>query len=1452
MKKIHKKKWEKNLSIFLVLLMTLSLVFPAGSLAKDSTTAGKHQQKQGDTKVDAALLEAFEKEEHVPFIVILKEQTDTEEIAQHAKDSAAKQSLSADETKGRVQEAVVSELQNNAEMTQKNIISYLDNHGSIKDYQSFYIVNALAVTGTEKTAHEIASRPEVKSVILDKNEKLTPIENKSFENSGIEWNIDRVGAPEVWEDDVTGEGVVIANLDSGVSWQHPALKRQYRGFDPDDPDNASHEFNWHDAVLGANSPMDSDGHGTHTMGTMVGQEEDGANQIGVAPGAEWIAVRAFYGGSGYDHHILEAAEWVLAPTDEYGVPHPDKAPDIVNNSWGGRPVNNDWFLPMVQAWRAAGIVPVFSVGNAGLFDDPVPGSAAAPGNYEESIAVGATDEDDILAEFSLRGPSEMGVLKPDLAAPGVNIRSSTRDDSYTENNGTSMAAPHVAATISLMLEVDPDLTIEQIEDVLKLTAAERTDEDYPDSPNNGYGYGLLDAAAAVEAVQEGIGTIDGQVTAPGIDDEAPTYEHDPRESLYKNKDEEFLIRASDNVSVNEVTLTLTLDNGTEKSFEAEAVEGDHLDGVYEAVVPKDEIIGDTLDYRWSIHDFNGNETVTDVYTVSIEEGVGEGYIEDFEGYPDGWYSFGRNNSWEWGIPTYGPDGAPSGEKVAGTNLRGLYAMDADMTLMMPPVFVEEDTVLRFKNWYKLTLLGQDTGTVFVSTDGESWDPLYQVRQENTRWHEIGLDLSDYAGEQVYIAFNLESSSNENDGWYIDDVKVVNDSSGVSIANQVYDENATLNIPEEQVNDKLQPMLEFNGVEKESENTREGNEAFNEGIIPVEATIKVEETGWETETDLRDGSFAVHHKPGEYTLHVDAYGYEQETVAVSLTEKETISPEIQMTPLPRQSISGTVESTMGQEIEDATVFLLEDENSGRISTNEDGTYQLEAIEGTYSLKAYADGYYAKTEEITVVEGEDLQLDITLEPFYEAGDSEIAYDSGSYARNLAFSKKGSGFAVRMSLEEGGSSAMLTGAKLQFWADHVPQPGGTDIMIAVYDANGENGAPGNKLAGPVEATAVRDLDTWTEVDLTHLGVVVEDDFYIVYLQADDYPYIPGFVADGESNNYADRSWQYAGGQWTKSDGGSGNFMIRANVDYGEEPEYVAPEITAPEDGLITNEEEIVVEGTGNPNTAVHITSDSNTVGTGIADENGEFSINATLEEGANELQAITFVDDEPVAESNVVSVVLDTLAPELRIESPEEGETLTETFVMVEGTVEDQHLDRVEVEGMEADVDDSGHYSREISLGPGEQTIEVTAYDAAGNFAHNHVTVFVETEEEEEGPVIENVTPEENIYLSTGESVKITFDSEPGLRSTFQIYLPLAESFSQISGPGPIELPMMEIENGKYVGYWTVPTNLTAAGAQIQVKGVDQAGNEATELADGRLFINVEEEQDEQASLFLNRLK
>lgn len=1131
------------------------MLIPQYSFASTNDTVRSKEIKR--SIIDEKVISEFDNDEYVKVLVVLEQQTNTEKVALDAVNSANKQSSTTNSLslKQVKQHAVVNALQQTAESSQKDLITFLSKEkksGQVKEFESFFIFNGLAVTGTREAVERIADFTEVKSIILDEKQIIEPISDENLTDTNekvattsdeIEWNISRIGAPEAWGRGITGEGIVVANIDSGVIATHPALKTKYRGYDPNNPDVLSHEFNWFDGVFGYAAPNDSDGHGTHTMGTIVGQEPDNSNQIGVAPGAKWIAARAFWLGESHDSYIIRSAQWMLAPTDRNGVPHPEKAPDVINNSWGGNPLNNDWFRPLVQAWRSAGIVPIFSTGNAGLFMPADPGSASAPGNYPESIAVGATTATDELASFSLRGPSENGDIKPDLVAPGVGIRSSLPGEtwntfSYGTLNGTSMAAPQVAGTIALMKQVDDTLTVNQIEDILKLSAVHKTDEGYPDYPNNGYGYGMLNADAAVAAVETGIGSVLGQVVTNGEDDETPTYEQETREVVYEGMDTQFSIQAKDNNIVNRVILHARLNEVTEKSYEAALEKGNYQNGLFSVMIPGADLEGTSFEYWWTIEDFNGNRIETDHLTIPISQGITNGYIENFESYPDGWYSFGIHNSWEWGKPTFGPSGAASGEKVYGTNLRGQTELFANMTLMMPPILVEDNTVLNFKQWYSIARW--DTASVYASEDGVNWERLYQFNQSNKFWHDIGLDLSKYNGKKIFIAFNIQTDDSKTDGWYIDDVRLTSGGS---------QEESTMN-------DSTIHELPFTA--KSYPTTALLNKkTVTAGELPVEATVKVVETGWMTKTSAHNGAFEIHHPADSYTLEISAYGFETTTQTITLTPQGKITPTINLQALPTQTIKGKIKDAAGQPVKDATILLLEDGKAQPVKSGEDGSYRLNGYEGTYTLKVYAKGYHGKTQTIEVKRGENISYNVKLANYESEQTDEIRYDNGKYNKNIAFGKKGNGFAVKMSLDDGQNAAMLTGAKLQFWAAHVPVPGGDDIVLSVYDAKGKDGAPGNKLAGPITVKAQRNLSKWTEVDLSSLGVVVNDDFYIVYTQADDYPYVPGFVTDGDKNNWAARSWDYIGGHWFKANQSLGNYMIRAVVDYGAEAQSVPAEV-------------------------------------------------------------------------------------------------------------------------------------------------------------------------------------------------------------------------------------------------------------------------------------------------------
>jgi subtilisin family serine protease len=336
-------------------------------------------------------------------------------------------------------------------------------------------VNAIRVyDGSADLARELAQRDEVAEILAPRTYTIPKPTAGEVEQSvnAVEWGIAEINADDVWSTfGVRGEGIVVANIDTGVQFDHPALAGAYRGHNADG--SVDHNYNWFDPSRVCGDPMaspcDNNGHGTHTMGTMVG--DDGAgNHVGVAPGARWIAAKGCETNFCSDAALLAAGQWILAPTDLSGAnPRPDLRPNIVNNSWGGDG-QDPWYQDTVAAWRAAGIFPAFSNGNSG----PSCNTAGSPGNYTNSYATGAFDVNGAIANFSSRGSGVGGGVKPDIAAPGVNVRSSVPGNGYAAFNGTSLASPHTAGTVALMWSAAPALrgNLDETATILDDTAAD--------------------------------------------------------------------------------------------------------------------------------------------------------------------------------------------------------------------------------------------------------------------------------------------------------------------------------------------------------------------------------------------------------------------------------------------------------------------------------------------------------------------------------------------------------------------------------------------------------------------------------------------------------------------------------------------------------------------------------------------------------------------------------------------------------------------------------------------------------------------------------------------------------------------------------------------------------------------------------------------------------------------
>ncbi|MBW2277762.1 MAG: S8 family serine peptidase [Deltaproteobacteria bacterium] len=431
-------------------------------------------------------------------------------------DLSGARELATKEQKGHF---VFERLTEVAESTQAPLLRELQELGVA--HRRFFIVNAILIHGDCDLVERIARRSDVRLVLPNPRIEVDlagPSGEPAVTNDtrATEWGLDTLGVPEVWGLGIDGEGVVVGGQDTGVEWDHAAIMEMYRGWDGS---AASHDYNWYDSIhsgggsCGADSiePCDDHDHGTHTIGTIVG-DDGGDNQIGVAPGALWIACRNMDQGVGWPSSYLECYEFFLAPCPVGGSPltdgDPSLAPHVTNNSWMCPPSEGcswDVLQEATEAQVAAGIVMVASNGNEGSgcssCSDP-------PAIYEASFSVGASNSDDDIAGFSSRGPVTVDSsdrMKPNVSAPGVGVRSCVPGGGYASWNGTSMAGPHVAGLVALLISAEPSLAgqVEQIEQIIEQTALPRTTnqgcggDSSTDVPNNVYGHGIVSASAAV-------------------------------------------------------------------------------------------------------------------------------------------------------------------------------------------------------------------------------------------------------------------------------------------------------------------------------------------------------------------------------------------------------------------------------------------------------------------------------------------------------------------------------------------------------------------------------------------------------------------------------------------------------------------------------------------------------------------------------------------------------------------------------------------------------------------------------------------------------------------------------------------------------------------------------------------------------------------------------------------
>jgi subtilisin family serine protease len=257
---------------------------------------------------------------------------------------------------------------------------------------------------------------------------------------GVTWGLERLRIPEVWDAGYRGAGVLVGHLDTGLDGTHPALQEAIAKF---------MEFNLMGEQVPGTQPHDTNSHGTHTAGTIIGRKVS-ATAFGVAPEAQLASGLVIEGGD-VIARIIGGLDWLVGLQQVR----------VLSMSLG-LPGYHEDFLPVFQILRAKGILPVIAVGN------DYAGTSRSPGNYVESLSVGACDQNDLVADFSSSQRFQRAdhALVPDLVAPGVGVISCVPGGGYASKDGTSMATPHVAGLAALLFQAKTTATVDEVEQAI--------------------------------------------------------------------------------------------------------------------------------------------------------------------------------------------------------------------------------------------------------------------------------------------------------------------------------------------------------------------------------------------------------------------------------------------------------------------------------------------------------------------------------------------------------------------------------------------------------------------------------------------------------------------------------------------------------------------------------------------------------------------------------------------------------------------------------------------------------------------------------------------------------------------------------------------------------------------------------------------------------------------------
>jgi len=689
-------------------------------------------------------------------------------------------------------ETVVRALLDKARTTQtalRDELAALQQAGRIERFEALWLVNALRVDAPAAELRRLAERPDVETVYV--NYPIQPITPVEVAESGPptrtpEPGLVAINAPAVWDMGITGAGVTVATIDSGVDGNHPALADRWASVA--DPRYAGHpEWAWHDTLFGTLFPQDLYGHGTHTMGTVCGGAP--GDPIGVAPGALWISACNLASSTGqFVDNSIRCLEWIVDPD---GDPNTFwDVPAVCSNSWGLGNADVDpcdgLFWSFIDTCEAAGIVMLFSAGNDGDAGPARPADRARD-DYN-TCAIGAVDANTPgwpVAFFSARGPtyctpSGEPAIKPEVAAPGVLVRSSIPGGEYMYASGTSMASPHVNGVVALMLEACPCLTVNEVKQILYDTAVDLGDP----GEDNDCGWGMIDALAAVNM-------------ALAVCSPRPPQAWDDDRATDVNTALTVHLRARDD-GLPDPPGTLAY------VITTLPVHGTLLDphcGVITGVPHALADDGDWLTYdpdpyyqgpdgfRFVARDGGAPPEGGESQVAVIALTVGLPSLVYFEPLDEdsGW---SKDCEWEFGQPTgqggtdWGwpdPDRGATGVNVLGVNLEGDYGFHPSGVCCVTTPALDftgvTDVSLSFQRWLNIDAMIQARAWVEVTNDGVNWHEFWcnglWVYTDN-QWYAWAYDISDVAdgqpAVQVRWCYQTHPMVSRMSGWNVDDIE----------------------------------------------------------------------------------------------------------------------------------------------------------------------------------------------------------------------------------------------------------------------------------------------------------------------------------------------------------------------------------------------------------------------------------------------------------------------------------------------------------------------------------------------------------------------------------------------------------------------------------------------------------------------------------------------------------